>query len=389
MPFSLAPTRRTVPLRRGSIRAGREALNRYFGGADVHLFGSGTEALTAVLAECASGHRTSTPEVVIPAYGCPDLVSACMGAGVFPRLVDVAVEGWGYDLRSLSRSLSSCTVAVVAVNLLGVGDDAESLAKLSRDAGAALIQDSAQHLPRNAKSWPGDFQILSFGRGKPLNLLRGGAAIGPLRQVANEDISIRSRILGTRSAGLLFNIATHPRVYPWLTHLPGLSLGATRYHHPRVPARLPERAWKQLDVAFLDYRSCVTYTTQPYHQYMEAWDAIGLRRLCSATGSGSSADADVLRLAMLAPSEALRNKLVSHLEQAGLGASAFYGKALSRIESVPDVVRAQGPFPNAEKLACRLFTLPTHQGVNARIAAQIDGLLQSLLRGNPPSGAVA
>jgi dTDP-4-amino-4,6-dideoxygalactose transaminase len=371
------------------MQGGRDALSRYFGGADVHLFGSGTEALTAVLAECASEHRTSTPEAVIPAYGCPDLVSACVGAGVFPRLVDVAVEGWGYDLRSLSRSLSSRTVAVVAVNLLGVGDDAASLANLSRDVGAALIQDSAQHLPRNVKSWPGDFQILSFGRGKPLNLLRGGAAIGPLRQVAAEDTSIRSRILETRVAALLFNVATHPRVYPWLTHLPGLSLGATRYHRPRVPTRLPERAWKQLDIAFPEYQSRLTYTTQPYQQYMEAWDAIGLPRLCSATGSGSSADADVLRLAMLAPSEAMRNRLVSHLEQAGLGASAFYGKALSRIESVPDVVRAQGPFPNAENLAGRLFTLPTHQGVDAGIAARTDEVLQSLVSDNHPSGARA
>ena len=53
------------------------------------------------------------------------------------------------------------------------------LRPLADAAGAVLIEDSAQAFPRDGGGdfWQGDLVVLSFGRGKPVSLLGGGAVL--------------------------------------------------------------------------------------------------------------------------------------------------------------------------------------------------------------------
>ena len=344
----------------------------------MHLFGSGTQALTAVIEECVSRRSgIEAPEVILPAYGCPDLVSACVGAGAIPRLVDVAANRWGYDPARLSGALGPRTVAIVAVDLLGIGDDAEALQCSAKTVGAALVRDSAQHLPREPGAWIGDYQIVSFGRGKPLNLLRGGAAIGPLRHEAPQPLPFRQRILGTRLAALLFNIVTQPGIYPWLLRLPGTDVGETTYHSPQQPMRLPDEVWKQLDSALTCYKTCRSYSIISYLPFLNGWLAQRIQPL--RVNVGDVLNEEPLRLAMLAPDKSTRDRIVDTLSAEGLGATALYRRALNRIDSVPEFVRLQGPFPNADLLADRLFTLPTHRQVDSYVVERIDRRLRAIL----------
>lgn len=82
--------------------------------------------------------------------------------------------------------------------------------------------------------------------------------------------------------------------------------------------------------------------------------------IAALTPPGSSVPAEPLRLALLAPDQAARDVLVDQLNRAGLGASRLYGTDLTRVAGIPEMVSCQGPFPNANQLARRLFTLPTH-----------------------------
>ena len=189
---SLPPVRRAVPLKRGKA-ATRISMEQFFADRRITLYASGTAALSRAIAECAVKTAASAPEVILPAYGCPDLVAACVHASVFPRLVDVAPSGWSYDAQGLETSVSSNTVAIVAVNLLGLGDSAADLHKFCQTKRISLIQDSAQYLPRASIEWPGDYVVLSFGRGKPMNLLHGGALIAPAG--SGEHSSITGRTL--------------------------------------------------------------------------------------------------------------------------------------------------------------------------------------------------
>ncbi len=221
MPFSLPPVRGVVSLGRDSSVDARGGLAALFRGRQLHLHQSGTAALAVALLDAKLRQRAAAPEAIVPAYGCPQLVAACLHAGVRPRLVDTVAGGWGYDLPQLRAALSADCVAVLAVNLLGTGDQVEEILPLARASGALVIQDSAQHLPTAPTEWPGDYVVLSFGRGKPLNLLRGGALAVPDARPPRRRIRPRAEVsrgtskaaaVCSRAAGILFNTVTHPAV---------------------------------------------------------------------------------------------------------------------------------------------------------------------------------
>lgn len=340
----------------------RVSMEQFFGNRKIRLYASGTAALARAMANCASRFPVKAPEVIIPAYGCPDLVTACVHASVYPRLVDVTPAHWAYDVPALEASLSPKTVAIVAVNLLGLGDGSARLNHLCNARHIPLIQDSAQYLPRERIAWPGEYIVLSFGRGKPLNLLHGGALIsgsgdGDLLPLGHAHYTTRERLLSSRAAAMAFNALTRPVIYRILSALPGTGLGEVVYKPLANPRALPERAWLQVETAFAQYCQKPSYRVDIWAPAIEEWLDLGIIAL---DGPGTPSSAEPLRLALLAPDQTARDALVDNLNRAGLGASRLYGTDLTQVAGIPETVKCQGPFPNASELAGRIFTLPTH-----------------------------
>ena len=343
-------------------------MERFFGDRPVTFWSSGTAALSKAISECAILSGTRAPEVILPAYGCPDLVSACLQASTVPRLVDVAPSCWSFDYSRLSDYVTPNTVALVAVNLLGVGDDAERLREFCNERGVPLIQDSAQFLPRTETGWPGDYVVLSFGRGKPLNLLHGGALVAPSGNAQCPSsvparFTLKRWLLATRAAGLAFNMLTLPQLYGILSALPGTGLGNVVYEPLGEASMFPGAFSSVVNLAFDEYRLTPSYRRAIWAPLLEPLNAIGFEELRSPNGSSN---AEPLRLALLAPDRERRDSLMASLNRAGLGPSRFYGASLPDVTGIPQVVKAQGPFSNAARLADRLLTLPTHSLVTPR-----------------------
>ncbi len=373
---ALAPVRRPVPLRRGRSAEGRAQLKALLGVEQVSLFKSATQALQAVLTHCAANQSSLRNEVILPAYGCPDLLSACLGAGLKPRMVDILGDGWGYCQADLLAALSPATLAVVAVDLLGLGDESLRLRGLITDPDIALVQDSAQHLPRYPSTWSSDYQVFSFGRGKPLNLMGGGAATGVAQSHAVSGQGPVQRLIQSRAGALLFNAATHASLYGVASRLPGLGLGTTRYHLPENLTAPPPRLALQLATAIPTWRQCASYSITAWLPYMAAWEALGIRPLRAVHSVPTPTEP--LRLALTAESPQLRDALVDALCSAGLGASRLYGRSLPQIDGVPAQFRGDGPYPAADRLAKHLFTLPTHAGVDERAAMMANLLIKRI-----------
>jgi dTDP-4-amino-4,6-dideoxygalactose transaminase len=316
-------------------------------------------------------HRSTRPEAILPAYGCPQLVAACLHAKVRPRVVDIAPGQWGYEPQALRAALGPDAVAIMAVDLLGVGDQAEELLPLARENGSNLIQDSAQRLPgREFGGWCGDYVILSFGRGKPLNLLRGGVLAvprgRPLLADASEMTHTRERLedalLGSWIAATAFNTMTHPYVYEFAARLPALKVGETTYEPLERTVRLPPGVWRQVAAGYRAYLRQLQEL--PWASVLPDWAALGIHPL-GCLGAAIAPTKGRLRLALLANERGLRDKLVAALNH--LGASVMYGAPIERIAAIPSEVSSQGPFPNATALADRLLTLPTHRFVTAAV----------------------
>ncbi len=371
----LPPVRAAAPLARVEAASARAQFEQHLA-SSAQVYGSGTQALAEAIRRVAMARGTSNPEVIIPAYSCPDLISACLFAKTHPRLVDLKPDGtWGYDPAGLDAAAGPNTVAVVAMNLLGTGDGAELLAPWCRNRGLALIQDSAQHFPMNPVGlWAGDYIVLSFGRGKPVNLMRGGALLVPSAKgmATARDAAARDTDLYHNPLAAVFNLATHPMLYGITSRMPGLSLGATTFKPLQGIDALQGACWRRIGAGV--------------RLYLRGSAAVGLWRqlvpeLSAShialvwTPPGNSSDR-LLRLPLLAADGPQRDRLVTELERRGLGASKMYGFALNRIAGVPVEVSGQGPFPNAEAFAARLFTLPTHAKVTARDVEITDACLR-------------
>lgn len=342
-----------------------------FGPYVPRFYGSATSALAASLVAAMARVPVSAPEVLLPAYGCPALVSAVLLAGASPRLVDLECDRPWMDLDRLGAALGPNTVAVVGVDLFGIAERYTEIRKVISGTGVVLIQDSAQALPPPGDArWLGDYVVLSFGRGKPVSLLHGGAVLareGDLARLLSPPPPAAAgggNQGGRASRARLYNLLSTAWFY-WLpAGLPFLGLGETRYR----PLAAIEAAdpllmeWLPVNVRAHWRRS--DEPQRAIHALLaEAADSrfVDLPAVCA----GDGAAVRLLRYPVLIGDPFMRQRLFRCLRHRGLGVSAMYPSAL------PGVLGLERMFsgvscPQADSFASKIMTLPVHSRVRTR-----------------------
>ncbi|HJW13354.1 MAG TPA: universal stress protein, partial [Thermoanaerobaculia bacterium] len=115
------------------------------------------------------------------------------------------------DPKALDALPLERAAALVVANLFGVAEPVRALRERLAPAGVALIDDAAQslgaHTPEGPVGARGDLGILSFGRGKPLGALGGGAIVWTSGRRA-ESAPVRPR----RVLALARALAYEPKV---------------------------------------------------------------------------------------------------------------------------------------------------------------------------------
>ncbi len=333
---------------------------------------SGTAALGLALQAAANCAAVPNPQVLIPAYACPDLVSAAIYAGVRPVLVDLEPDSTFMSLAALQRQISSSTVAVIAINFLGIPERTKEIAAVLAGKSIALIEDNAQWFPPPGSAVTGDYSVLSFGRGKPVSLLGGGVLLHrdglTIQAPAAQTEAVRAAQANTLLRFLLYNTLRNPVFYGVLERLPFLNLGATEYK--------PLNQVQPMD----SYRAGLLRANVDAHLQRGLDVQEQMRAMLQTLPSQSFIDLSVrqgasdkrlLRYPLLAANTAQRNDLLEKLRGLGLGASALYGQTLPNIAGVKALVDSAEDLPNARSFASRLLTLPVHDGVKTK---HIDGI---------------
>lgn len=347
-----------------------------------YFYGSGTMALAEsmrVAKQKATERGVTHPEVLLPAYGCPDLVSAALHADVRPVLVDLEPGSHRMNLAHVEKLLGPNTVAIVAVHFLGLVERLSELRALAESAQALLIEDSAQVFPVEPVDtvWQGDLVVLSFGRGKPVSLLGGGLVLCNRPELAGYLDTGEARPAHEGDAGRnqknaltyhlkisLHNRLLSPVGYGLLLKLPGLNLGQTLYKPlMQINGMSVERlALLPANLAAFQER------TRPQEGWLRELLAEfadeGVADLTKAKGARITG-VPLLRYPLLVESAAVKERLLKAMNQAGLGASAMYPVSLPEIQGLDTTFKDQGPFPMAKSFAQRLMTLPCHEGVNS------------------------
>jgi dTDP-4-amino-4,6-dideoxygalactose transaminase len=317
------------------------------------------------------------PSVVLPAYGCPDLVAAAVYAGLQPILVDVGADDPGYNLELLESAIDDDVVAVVAVNFLGIKERLQEIrALLSRRGRALLIEDNAQWFPEplEAPGLVGDFVVLSFGRGKPVNMLGGGGLL-----IRNEAHVARLTKIGQPATnglhtlkGRIFNLTVTRHGYWMLNRNPLISIGRTVY--------------KPLDaICSMDSARC-SHLGSSVRAYLDKgraaegmWrNAVAGRQAFSSIVSDPLRHGRLLRFPVLCSSNDVRERAVASLNSAGLGATSMYVTSLIMIDGVKQRAKPFGDLLGSERLASRLMTLPTHASLTESDVARAAEILASI-----------
>ncbi len=352
--------------------AAQERLARLYPDRAITLTDSGTSALLLALRLTlpASGRA---PLVAVPAYACPDVGAAAVGAGYRIMLYDTNPETLSPDLSSLRRCLDAGCSHVVAVHLFGWIVDIGAIIELARPYGALVIEDAAQQAGGTKGGVRGgalaDWSILSFGRGKGFNAGGGGAVLQrgsawPVRMADGDAPMLSSVALAKAAAGELLS---RPWLY-WLPNaVPALRLGETVHHTAGVPRAISATSAALLVEAIGREADDLTARRRVETQYAEALrHATGLR-LCVA---GADMHSGALRYPVRLPPEI-------GVTLRALGVARSYPRTLAQYPELATSIEAGAePLHGAAELAETLHTLPTHARLRR---ADRDRLIARLL----------
>lgn len=359
-----------------------ESVFRRFFPDPVVFYQSGTAALAAALMACKAARQAGRPEVLLPAYACPDLLSAVDYAGLHPVLVEFEADRPWMSIADMKAKMNGNTVAVVAVNFLGIPERMAEIRRILDKDRIFLIEDRAQSLPENIKDGSsGDLVVLSFGKGKPVALLHGGAVlirhpalagrvVRPVRQYPAPTLRAVRQYLKIAA----YNLLIHPRCYWMLKYLPMLRLGETRYKPLSAIEPMSPAAAAILEHNFRNYYRRED-RTELIRKMLSPFSRDGVTDLPRACGCGN---ARLLRYPVLLASRLQRDRCLRLLKAKGLGASVMYPGVLPSIEGVK-LPPAAGDYPNAADFAARLLTLPLHSDVTAKAVNEIGAVFKQCL----------
>src|SRR4030042_3610465 len=306
----------------------------------VFFVSSGTAALVVALS-CLK-HQSSKNQVILPAYSCPSVIAAVIKAGLEPVLCDLRPNSSGMDFDALGPKIGPDTLAIIGVHLFGIPEKIIELKGLAQKRGIILIEDAAQafgnkvHLspqssPLSAHGYLGSFGdigILSFGRGKPLSLLAGGAISVNnhelLKCVQEAYVSLPQADTSLYSFRYMLNlifysIFYHPKLYWIPERLPWLKLGETIFTLSFGIDRINPHVVKlgnKLISNFDEIRESRLKITEFYIEKLKGFrDEITFF---------PKTDGALLRFPIIFRSREKRDRILVELKKRGLGATGMY-----------------------------------------------------------------
>lgn len=172
----------------------------------IALYHSGRTAISATLqALIGQGKILRGASVIIPGLTCIAVVRGIKSAGLKPDFCDISPENLEYDYSTLEPLLMVLSAAaatntkkhtadyvgcILVQNTLGITWDIAKIEQLAKKYHFLIIEDLAHSAGRTypdgrLAGTVGDATILSFGKGKAVDTICGGAAILRGRSAAN------------------------------------------------------------------------------------------------------------------------------------------------------------------------------------------------------------
>lgn len=354
----------------------------------VFLISSGRAGFTLILKALSQLADKNKNTVVIPAYTCFSVPSAIVRAGLKIKLCDIDLKTLDFDYEELRRIDYSDVLCIVPSNLFGLPSNLPRICEMAKCNNIFVVDDAAQafgaKIERRYCGTFGDVGFFSLGRGKNITTLGGGVIVTNSDRIASSIEKYSSELpetgllkdIGFFIKTLLYAAFLHPHLYWFPEKLPFLQLGASKFD-PNFKIRKFSRFQSALGLSQMKKLDDFN------RKRKEAANLIrkGIRdnESISYPLPIKNSDPVYLRFPLIFKDESLRSKLFKILSDSGLGVSTMYPKSIAEIVEVRKyLVESTVNCPQANSLAQRILTLPTHNYVREKDIESITNILRSL-----------
>jgi len=136
-------------------------------------------------------------ELIMPAYMCETVSQMLLDMGLKLNFVDVDPDTYNIDIDDLNKRISGNTKAILAVHMFGNPCDMQAIMDIAQEKDAIVIEEAPQAMGAEYKGKKAgtiaEAGFFSFGRGKPITAMGGGALV-------TKDSSINKKCQGIVSS---------------------------------------------------------------------------------------------------------------------------------------------------------------------------------------------
>jgi len=174
-------------------------------------------------------------EIIIPSFNVPEVVSAIIWAGMYPKFVDINPETYNISPELIEEKISEKTGAILLTHLYGQPAQIDKILRIAKRYGVRIIEDAAQALGATYQGKKvgtfGEIAYFSFGLVKNLNCLGGGMLVTNHRSLYEEMKSIIQhyrppsplKVVRDLLSAIVIRISTSPFIFSIMVY-PALAI---------------------------------------------------------------------------------------------------------------------------------------------------------------------
>ena len=325
------------------------AFARFVGSEHAVGVSSGLDALRLALTVLDVGPGD---EVILPANTYIATALAVSAVGARPVLVDCDPKTYNIDTRLVEPAITARTKAIIPVHLTGQSADMDPLLEVANQHGLHVVEDAAQAHGALYKGSPcgsiGTVGCFSFYPGKNLG------AYGDGGMVTTNDPELAARMRRLRNYGQ-----------------------EAKYHHTEkgLNARLDtlQAAVLAIKLRYLPrWNEARTAHAEAYRDVLEGVGDLALQ-------GRAPYSTHVYHLFIVETQQ--RDALQERLKAAGIQTGIHYPIPIHLQQAYTDLGYRKGDFPQAERLADRMLSLPMFPELSSqqigRVRDEIEGFFAS------------
>ncbi len=311
---------------------------------------SGTAAIHAAM--YAAGVREGDEVITVP-FSFIATINPILMLGAKPILVDIDPETFNIDINKIEASITSKTKAILPVQLYGQVADMSKLRAISQKHNLPIIEDACQSVGAEYKGQKtgnlGDLGCFSFYATK--NMMCGEGGI-----VTTNDETYAERMRQYRQHGMSAQYQYVDLGYNYRMSDLHAAIAVEQLKKVDAFNRLRQQTAKRYDTGLKDIPGLVIPIvshsgTHVYHQYT---------------------------LRITKDFALKRDQFVAKLRENEIGAGIYYPKPLHSFAHIAAFGYKIGDFPEAERAALEVVSLPVHPRVTAEDAHYIIRTIQEL-----------